>query len=147
MIRDNGRETVKRLRLLWSVIKRIGFHKVIAGFAAWFFISSFLTMLVEPGISSYGDALWYSFVACTSIGFGDLVATTFTGRLLTVILTVYEILIVAMFSGAVVSYYLEVVHRRENELIANFLDKMEHLTELSPEELREIQEKIRKFKD
>ena len=68
-ISNKGRRAVKSLRLLWSVIKRIDFHKVLAGFAAWFFISSFLTMLVEPGITSYGDAVWYSFVACTSIGF------------------------------------------------------------------------------
>ena len=134
------------LRTLWSVTKRIGFHKVLAGFAAWIFLSSFLIMLFEPGINGYGDAVWYSFVACTSIGFGDLVATTFAGRLLTILLTVYEIVIVAMFSGVVVSYYLEVVHRRENEVITNFLDKMEHLTELSREELQEIQDKIRKYK-
>ena len=134
------------LRTLWSVTKRIGFHKVLAGFAAWFFISSFLTMLAEPGITRYGDAVWYSFVACTSIGFGDLVTTTFTGRLLTVILTIYEIVIVAMFSGVVVSYYLEVVHRKENQVITNCLDKMEHLTDLSPEELREIQDNVKKYK-
>jgi voltage-gated potassium channel len=134
------------LRTLWSVTKRIGFHKVLAGFAAWFFISSFLTMLAEPGITRYGDAVWYSFVACTSIGFGDLVTTTFTGRLLTVILTIYEIVIVAMFSGVVVSYYLEVVHRREQESVTMFLDKMEHLTELSPEELKQVEDKVKALK-
>ena len=136
-----------KLRMLWSVIKRIGFHKVLAGFAAWFMLSSFLTMLAEPGITRCGDALWYSFVACTSIGFGDIVATTFAGRILTVLLTLYEIVIIAMFSGVVVSYYLEVVHRRENEIISNFLDKMENLTELSQEELQDIQDKVRRFKD
>ncbi len=134
------------LRTLWSVTKRIGFHKVLAGFAAWFFLSSFLIMLFEPGINGYGDAVWYSFVACTSIGFGDLVATTFAGRLLTILLTVYEIVIVAMFSGVVVSYYLEVVHRRENEIVMDFLDRMEHLTELPPEELKEIEDKVKKYR-
>lgn len=135
-----------KLRMLWSVTKRIGFHKVLAGFAAWFFISAFLIMLAEPGISGYGDAVWYCFVACTSIGFGDLVAATFAGRLLTMLLTVYEIVIVAMFSGVVVSYYLEVVHRRENEIITDFLDRMEHLTELPPEELKEIEDKVKKYR-
>ena len=134
------------LRTLWSVTKRIGFHKVLAGFAAWFFLSSFLIMLFEPGINGYGDAVWYSFVACTSIGFGDLVATTFAGRLLTILLTVYEIVIVAMFSGVVVSYYLEVVHRRENEIVMDFLDRMKHLTELPPEELKEIEDKVKKYR-
>ena len=137
---------VKSIRLIWSVIKRIEFHKVLGGFVAWFLVSSFLTMLAEPGITRYGDALWYSFVACTSIGFGDFTAVTFWGRLLTVLLTVYEIVIVAMFAGVVVSYYLEVVHRRENEVLVNFLDKMEHLTELSQDELKEIQEKVKQFR-
>lgn len=139
-------KSLKSLRLLWSVIRRIGFHKVLAGFAGWFFISAFLIMLAEPGITRYGDAVWYSFVACTSIGFGDLVAATFAGRLLTILLTIYEIVIVAMFSGVVVSYYLEVVHRRENEMLVNFLDKMEHLTELSQDELREVQDKVKEFR-
>ena len=84
---------------------RIEFHKVLGGFAAWFFISSFLTMLAEPGITRYGDALWYSFVACTSIGFGDFTAVTFWGRLLTVLLTIYEIVIVAMFLSVVINYW------------------------------------------
>lgn len=134
------------IRTLWTVIKRIGFHKVLAGFAAWFFVSSFLTMLAEPGITRYGDALWYSFVACTSIGFGDFVAVTFIGRMLTVMLTIYEIVVAAMFAGTVVSYYLEVVHRRENEVLASYLDKLEHLTELSPEELQHIQDKVKSMR-
>ncbi len=53
--------------------------------------------------------------------------------------------LVALFSGVVVSYYLEVVHRREKITATVFLDKMEHLTELSQEELKEMQDKAREF--
>ena len=137
---------MKKLRLLWKVIKRINFDKVLYGFIAWYALASVIVMIAEPGITRLGDALWYMFVASTSIGFGDIVAVTFIGRLITVITTLYEIVIVAMFSGTVVSYYLEVVHRREEETLKLFLDKMEHLTELSQDELREIQEKVRKYK-
>lgn len=132
--------------MLWKVIKRINFDKVLYGFIGWFVIAAILIQIFEPGINSFGDALWYTFVGCTSIGFGDFVAVTFVGRLLTVITTVYEIVIVAMLSGAVVSYYLEIVHRREQEGLALFMDKMEHLTELSPEELQHIQDKIKALK-
>lgn len=128
------------------MIKRIGFHAVLGGFVAWYFISALLLMLAEPDITRYGDALWYSFVACTSIGFGDIVAKTSVGRLLTMLLTVYEIVIVAMFSGTVVSYYLEVVHRRENEVLMGYMDKLAHLTELSGEELQQIEDKVRELK-
>lgn len=137
---------MKNIRMLWSVIKRVKFDGILTGFLVWYVAASVIILLVEPGINRLGDALWYLFVACTSIGFGDLVAVTFVGRLLTVITTVYEIVIVAMFSGVVVSYYLEVVHRREQESVTMFLDKMEHLTELSPEELKQVEDKVKALK-
>jgi len=127
-------------------MRRLQFDRIIAGFVVFLFVASAIIAAVEPGIHGLGEGLWYSFVACTSIGFGDLVAVTFTGRLLTVIITIYEILIVAMFSGVVVSYYLEVVHRRENETLTAFLDRLEHLTELSDEELSEMQDQVTRFK-
>jgi len=137
---------LKGSRLLWTVIRRIHFDKVLAGFAAWYVASSLLMLAVEPGIKTVGDAFWYTFVACTSIGFGDFVAVTPVGRLLTILMTIYEIVIVAMFSGSVVSYYLEIVHRREQEAVTQFMDKLEHLTELSPEELQELQDKVKSLK-
>lgn len=109
-------------------------------------MAAVLIMAAEPDITRFGDALWYAFVASTSIGFGDIVTVTFAGRLLTVVTTIYEIVIVAMFSGVVVSYYLETVHRREREELMRFMDKMEHLTDLSPEELKQIEEKFRALK-
>ena len=138
---------MKNLKLLRTVVRRLQFDRILAGFVVFLFAASAIIAAVEPGIHGLGEGLWYSFVACTSIGFGDLVAVTFTGRLLTVIITVYEILVVAMFSGMVVSYYLEVVHRRENETLTAFLDRLEHLTELSDEELAEMQEPVRRFKN
>ena len=53
---------------------------------------------------------------------------------------------VAVISGVVVSYYLEVIHRREQETVTLFLDKLEHLQELSPEELATLSQKIKEHK-
>ena len=137
---------MNKLRILWKVIRHLNFDRIILGFVVLYVISSAIIMCVEPGISSLGDALWYTFVACTSIGFGDFVATTFIGRVLTVMITVLEILLVAMFSGVVVSYYLEIVRATEKESFSIFMDKMEHLTELSQEELKEIEEKVKEVR-
>ncbi len=136
-----------KLRILWKVIRHLNFDKVIFGFLVFYVISSGIIMMVEPGINRMGDALWYTFVACTSIGFGDMVATTFIGRALTVIVTVMEILLVAMFSGVVVSYYLEIVRATEKDDLSMFLDKLEHVSELSQEELKEIEDKVRSIRN
>ena len=136
---------VKRWRLLWSVAKRSSANKMIYSFIINFFIVAAVITVLEPDIHNYGEGLWYTFVACSTIGFGDFTAVTIFGRILTVYIAVNEILLVAILSGVVVSYYLEVVHRREKETVTIFLDKLEHLPELSREELEEISGKIRKI--
>ena len=69
----------------------------------------------------------------------------FIGRILTVYIAINEILLVAILSGVVVSYYLEVIHRREKESVTMFLDKLEHLSELSKEELDDISARVKKI--
>ena len=137
---------MKGFKTFWKVIKRVHFEKIVMGFVVMFFITALVVTVTEPGIATYRDGLWYTFVACTTIGFGDITVTAFWGRLFTVIITIYEIVIAALMSGVVVSYYLEILHRREQETIVAFMDKLEHLTELSKEELREIEDRVRKLR-
>ena len=49
-----------------------------------FFIVSLIIMICEPGIHIYGQVMWYTFVACTIIGFGDITVSTALSRILTV---------------------------------------------------------------
>lgn len=137
---------MKKMRLFWSIVKRTGLNKCLIGFFVCFFLFSLILYLVDGNINSYPDALWYLFVSCTSIGFGDIVVSTVVGRILTVLITVYEIMLIAMMSGVVVSNYLEIVNIRKKESTTMFLDKLEHLTELSHDELAEIESKVKKIK-
>ena len=89
--------------------------------------------------------MWYLFVSCTTIGFGDMITNSALGRLITVYLTIYEIVLVALLSGVVISHYIEVIHRREQMTATMFMDKLEHLTELDQDELLEIQEKAKEI--
>ena len=137
---------MRNLHMFWLVVRRCHFEKFLFGFVISYFSASVIIRFFEPGIGSFGDALWYTFVSCTTIGFGDLTTVTTLGRILTVFLTVYEIILVALLSGVIVSHYLEVIRRREQEAAVIFLDKLEHLTELSYDELLEIQTKARRLK-
>lgn len=136
---------MKKYRLLWSIVRRTHTDKLLYAFLVNLFVVALFITMVEPQITHYGDGLWYTFVACTTIGFGDFAAVTLIGRILTVYMAVNEILLVAIIPGVVVSYYLEVIHRRERESLTVFLDKLEHLPELSEEELREISERVKKL--
>lgn len=131
--------------LLWTIVKRCHLQSFMIGFLVLFFISAAIIQQTESGIPTYGDALWYTFVACTTIGFGDFTAITLTGRIITVFMTLYEILLVAMISGVIVTHYIEVTNRQQEQTATLFLEKTKHLTELSIEELDEIEEKVRKI--
>ena len=99
----------------------------------------------EPQIASYGDGLWFCFVSSTTIGYGDLAAVTFPGRLTVVIVTFAGILTTAMVPGVVVAYYTEFIRAKEKETVSTFLEKLERLPELDREELTELSERVKQY--
>jgi uncharacterized membrane protein (DUF106 family) len=68
---------------------------------------SLILMSLEPEMTTFGDALWYCFAVVTTIGFGDIKAVTLIGRLLSVILGMYGIIVVAVITSIIVNFYNE----------------------------------------
>lgn len=73
----------------------------------FYLLAAGLLLWLEPDFTSYGDSLWYSFVTATTVGYGDMLVTTAFGRIISIILAIYGILLGSL-SGLVVSYYTEV---------------------------------------
>ena len=69
---------------------------------------SFIFPMVEETIPTFWDALWYCFAVITTIGFGDFAAVSIIGRVLTVILGIYGIVIVAIITSVIVNFYNEI---------------------------------------
>lgn len=137
---------MKKLKRVWVILRMSSADKIVIGFFGFMLLISFLLQLVEPSMESYGDALWYSFSVVTTIGFGDYTATTLIGRGLSILLGIYGLLVVALIPGILVSYYMEFVQRKADTSIAMFLEQLEHLDELSKEELRELSQKVKKHR-
>lgn len=137
---------MKRLRLLWGILKRTHADKIISGFVLFLFIIAAVILLVEPDIHRYGDALWYCYAVISTAGFGDLVATTLVGKICSVLLTLYALFVIAIATGVVVNYYTQLVELQKKETLALFMDQLEHLPELSREELENISEKVKKLR-
>ena len=62
-----------------------------------------------------------------------------------IFLSICSILIIAVVPGVITSYYVESTKLRADESSAKFLDDLEHLPELSKEELTKLSEKVKKF--
>ena len=129
----------------FRIMKRTGLIANLMIFIAFYVISSIVIYFVEPGINTIADAFWYTFVASSSIGFGDFYPVTHLGRIITVLFTIYEIVVAAMIPGVVVAYYSEFLKIHEKETISTFIEKLERLPELSKEELAEISERVKRI--
>lgn len=136
---------MKSYKLFWNVLKRTGAVKLLCGYLLVFAAVAFAIVIIEPNINTVADGLWYCFSVATTIGFGDYTSVTLLGRILSVLISVYSIVIIAVVPGVITSYYLESVKLRKNESTEKFLNDLERLPELSKEELRELSEKIRSF--
>ena len=138
---------MKKIRILKQVLKRTGANKILAGFILLFFIAALLIWIREPNITSYQDALWYCYSVFSTVGFGDEIAVTMFGRVISVLITVSSIFVIAIITGVVVAFYNDLVSMRYKASKAEILDKLERLPELSKEELLEVSEKIKILKE
>lgn len=136
-------KVMKKLRLLKGVLKRTNANKIIISFLIFFFADALLIWLIEPSIKNYGDSLWYCFSVFTTTGFGDIIATTVIGRILTALLSVLTIFVVALVTGVVVAFYNDVVSMQYKATKAEALDKLENLDKLTKEELKALSEQIK----
>ena len=76
----------------------------------------FMYVEVDPVTNTnwtFGDGLWYSFATVTTIGFGDITATSNIGRVLTVFLGIYGIIVVAVITSIIVNFYNETAGKRD----------------------------------
>ena len=133
------------MKRLAFIMKHTGMTRMLIVYAIFFSIVSIILFIIEPNIKNVGDGFWFTFVASSTIGFGDITAASAAGRVLTVIVSIYGIILAAMIPGVLVSYYNEYLKFREKETVTAFLEKLEHLPELSKEELTELSDKVKRF--
>ena len=96
-----------KLKVLFKIIIRTYALEVLFGLLTLMVSFSLVLMLYEPSMAQFPDALWYTFAVVTTIGFGDFTATTLVGRVLTVILGMYGIVVVAVITSIIVNFYNE----------------------------------------
>lgn len=89
---------------LGKAVNKIHGLDVLFGLLIVVTLASFILPYIEPGIPTAGDSWWYCFALITTIGFGDMVAVTTIGRILSVIIGFYGIIIVSLLTSAIVVY-------------------------------------------
>ena len=115
-----------KVKVLFKVILNTFSLEILFGLLTMIVCFSLIFMKIEPNINTFPEALWYCFAIVTTIGFGDIVAVTPIGRVLSVFLGLYGLVVVAVITSIVVNFYNETSGKK---------DKKE-LKEISEEENR-----------
>ena len=95
------------LEVLKNIVRKTYAMEIILGLLMIILSASYILQYVEPNIPTYNDALWYCFAIVTTIGFGDVSAVSTAGRVISVILGIYGIIVVALITSIIVNFYSE----------------------------------------
>lgn len=96
-----------QLKGLFRIIRKTYVLEILYGLIILIVSFSFYFNITEENIKSFADGLWYCFAVVTTIGFGDLTVTGPIGRVLSVILGLYGIIVTASITSVIVNYYSE----------------------------------------
>ncbi len=132
---------------LIRILKMTKADRILYSYLLFVLISALLILVFEPDIKTYPDALWYCYAVISTTGFGDIVVHTVFAKLISVIITIYSLIVIAIITGVFVSYYDEILKANRRETITAFLDELERLPELSPKELEDLSSRVRSFRE
>lgn len=104
-----------KFKTLFKIIFRTFALEVLLGLLTMIVASALIFSTFEESIPSFGDGLWYAFAVVTTIGFGDYAATTVFGRIVTVLLGIYGIIVVAVITSIIVNFYNETAGKRDSQ--------------------------------
>ena len=96
-----------RIDILKDIIQETYAFEIIFGLLIAIVAFSFVLKYYEDSIHTFWDGLWYCFAVVTTIGFGDITATTAVGRALSIILGIYGIIVVSLITSIIVNFYGE----------------------------------------
>ncbi len=136
----------KRLRIFRNILVETRVDHILETYIGFVLVSALIIWVTEPGITRFLDALWYCYAVISTAGFGDVVVTTLLPKIISVLVTIYSTIVIALLTGVIVNYYTEILNRRREKTLEALIDKLERLPELPPEELEIIADQVKRFR-
>ncbi|MGU8433796.1 potassium channel family protein [Clostridium perfringens] len=140
---------IKFKNRLGNFFKTNNFNYVVYLTILTILIGAITISLVEK--MSFPDALWWSFVTTTTVGYGDLSPSTTIGRLIAVMLMLTGIGFLGMLTGTISSFFLK-ESKVENltykeSLVEDIRNRLKDFENLNKDELEDMFKVLKGLKD
>ena len=120
---------------LTNFLKHTYLDKIILIAIIFTFILTVSIRIIDTNVNDIHTALWYIIVTITSTGYGDIVPSTLSGRIIGIIGMIGGILVFASFTAVISSLYISKISKDNHD---NLNEKIEDLTS----EIERLNEKI-----
>ena len=125
-------------RELRAIARQNGLGYVLMAASALVALGGLVLRLVEPGVRSYGEALWWAIVTVTTVGYGDIAPRTPAGRVVAVVLMLIGIGVIGMLTSSLASYFLGTRQRAGHPTIEHIRERLVGWEEMSRAERRQL---------
>lgn len=102
---------------------------------------------------TFGDAIWWSFVTFTTVGYGDVLLTTTLGRLVAILLMIFGIGFIGITTSTIAAYIVnkDIIRDRKRNFRDETLEfikyKIDNIDSISDEELDSIYKTLRVLRE
>ncbi|WP_328585729.1 potassium channel family protein [Rossellomorea aquimaris] len=111
---------------------------------ALLFLSAISMYWIEPSFNTFADALWWSIVTTTTVGYGDLYPETAVGRIIASFLMFVGIGLIGTITGMAASFFSQ--NKELPEELRYVRERIDNYSSLSNEEIDLIIRKLENLK-
>ena len=94
----------KRARQLFDRIGRVAIVAVSV-MTAGAVVAYYAEHPVNPEFATFGDSLWWAIVTLTTVGYGDIVPETTTGRIAAIMIMLTGVAVLGLLAGTLASFF------------------------------------------
>ena len=128
------------LRRVRAALTHHGLHFVLIAVATMVFAGAGIETALErhvrgSSIHSFGDALWWSMLTVTTVGYGDKVPVSGYGKAVAVVLMITGIGLVGFLTATIASFFVQEQHASELAEVKAQLAEIRGLFQPRPDEL------------
>ena len=99
--------------------EKIFVFRIVFSLVCVLFVSSGLILTVEkdinPNVESFDDALYFSLVSVTTVGYGDITPLTQIGKIITMLVIIFGVVLIPYNIGSLLNHITNKQHYKEEE--------------------------------